>query len=88
MDSLSLYKNLKAHVERYGYGSITQEERRFLLRFRLDQSRGPVSRRSRPVKGEVVVTSGEKSWVPPASPPSYSTVDSCSDAYLDDLTLD
>jgi len=86
MNSSILYKQLTEHASVWGYGSLTQEERSFLLNYRKEvvkKNAAPFRKKSRkPRNGKVFVDHRLATWTPSAVDTNYKTVDSYSPSYL------
>ena len=86
MAPTDLYQQLTFHARVWGYGSLTQEERQFVLRYRKDLgvSKAPALRKKsrKPRNGKVTVDRRLATWVPTGIDQSLKTKDSFSENYL------
>lgn len=86
MAPTDLYNQLTSHARTWGYGSLTQEERQFVLRYRKDHSitKAPALRKKtrKPRNGQVTVDRRLATWNPPGIDTSLKTKDSFSEDYL------
>lgn len=86
MAPTDLYNQLTSHARTWGYGSLTQEERQFVLRYRKDHSitNAPALRKKtrKPRNGKVTVDRRLATWNPPGIDTSLKTKDSFSEDYL------
>ena len=87
MTQQDLYSKLTSHARSWGYGSLTQEERQFVLRYRKDHNITKASalrkRTRKPRNGRVFVDRTVATWTPPGIDTSLKTQDSFSPTYLD-----
>ncbi len=87
MTDHDLYQHLTDHAFKWGYGSLTSEERQFLFSYRKSRSKGPVLPRvprqipGRGRHGRIKVTKAQPTWSPSAIDVSFTSVDSCSADY-------
>ena len=86
MTPQDLYAQLTSHAKTWGYGSLTQEERGFVLRFRQNQgiTKAPALRKKtrKPRNGKVIVDRRLATWNPKGTDLSFKTTDSFSENYL------
>jgi hypothetical protein len=86
MTPQDLFAQLTSHAQIWGYGSLTQEERGFVLRFRKTNgiTKAPAMRKKtrKPRNGTLIVDKRLATWNPKGVDLTYRTCDAFSENYL------